>query len=359
MLVMENVQTAVVQIVTQVVQPNAQLGTRPALQLVASDARLFLQAAGCNSLREAAKVARCSLNTMRAHIARLEDMLGTEVFYRSARGIKLTEAGRQLILEIGQFNRETELLIPRDSPKQANTLRLAVTEGLGAFWIVPRLAELQKEYPELTISLDCKMEVEQFTDQNIDIAVQLERPSDPNLMCVKLGTMHVMPFASHEYLREYGKPTTLTEGFGHRVVMQQADQVRFDVLSALAGEEAQARMVKMTTNTSSAHYWAVARGVGIGMLPTYARAITKRIVPLDIEIKLRRDIWLIYHPRVKRFKMGHKAIEFLIQSFDHIRYPWFADEFIHPSEFEMRFQGGNVVRLFAGFMDASDDEYET
>jgi len=36
----------------------------------------------------------------------------------------------------------------------------------------------------------------------------------------------------------------------------------------------------------------VANCVGIGALPTYARAITRRVRPLDLPIRLRFELWL-------------------------------------------------------------------
>jgi DNA-binding transcriptional LysR family regulator len=312
-------------------------------------------AAECKSLKAAAVKAKCSLNTMRSHISRLEDRYGTPLFWRSYQGIELTSAGQALLEQVGVIQVANEVPPAQNRIEQTSEIRLAVTEGLGTFWLIPRLVEFQKEHPEIIITLDCKMAVEDLSKRSSDIAVQLERPSDPSLMCVKLGTMHLMPFASEEYLRLHGTPRSLQDGFKHRLVLQMANQVRSDVLTALAGDDAPANLVAMRTNTSSAHYWAIARSVGIGVLPTYSRAITKRVVPIDMEIKLRRDIWLIYHPDVKRSKIGQRAVQFLKQSFDPARYPWFSDSFVHPNEFEESFQGTNVVRLFAGFMDAADD----
>ena len=37
----------------------------------------------------------------------------------------------------------------------------------------------------------------------------------------------------------------------------------------------------LKTNVSSAYYWAVANGAGIGWLPTYAAAIGAQVVPMD------------------------------------------------------------------------------
>jgi DNA-binding transcriptional LysR family regulator len=352
---MQKSQMSADQSVIRGVQFDAQPSLRLFHDIEWREARYFIAAAQCKSLKAASKSIKCSLNTVRTHISRLEDQIGEPLFMRSNSGVALTGIGNRLLAHVETMRSSNELRIPSNELTDPSELRLAITEGLGAFWLVPRLVEFQKAHPNVLIALDCKMNIEDLNTRTSDIAVQLERPTDPSLICVKLGTMHLMPFASKEYLNAHGAPSSVQDGFAHKLVLQVADQVRSDVLDALAGETS-AQLVAMRTNTSSSHYWAIARGVGIGVLPTYARAITKRIVPIDMEIKLRRDIWLIYRPDMKRSKLGKSAIKFLKQSFDPVRYPWFSDIFVHPDAFETEFKGSNVVRLFAGFMDASDDE---
>jgi len=87
------------------------------------------------------------------------------------------------------------------------------------------------------------------------------------------------------------------------------------------------------------------------MLPTYARAITGNIIPIDMGLQFRRDIWLAYHPDAKQSKAATHAINWIRDSFDQKKYRWFADDFVHPDLFQEDFAGTNVVRLFAGFMD--------
>lgn len=319
-----------------------------------SDLRCFLEVAEAGSFKAAAKMAGCSLNTLRARVDKLEQQARAPLFRRSHTGVLLTKAGLKL-RRSAQEMRAAAPKLERPARKidaAPHELRLAVTEGLGAFWLVPRIAEFETLHPNSTITLDCKMSLENMTRSEADLAIQLERPTDPSLICVRLGTLHLMPFASLDYVRRKGTPASIQDALSHRFVLQVAEQVRHDVFPAIFGDDAANTMVALQTNTSSAHYWAAAQGVGIGVLPTYARAITKNIVPIDMELKLRRDMWLIYHPDVRRNALTASAIAWIRRAFDPVTYPWFSDTFVHPNEFESEFAGTNVVRLFAGFMDA-------
>src|SRR5579872_926975 len=106
-----------------------------------------------------------------------------------------------------------------------------------------------------------------------DVVIQLERPTSPDLKIVRLGRMHVSPFASRSYIDTYGCPTTREELLNHRVVFHMSDQTRgHQIYDHMFPGKSQIGFVSMINNVSSAHYWAIAKGAGIGWLPTYAMA---------------------------------------------------------------------------------------
>ena len=101
--------------------------------------------------------------------------------------------------------------------------------------------------------------------------MQLTKPTNPDLKIVKLGRLHSMPFAAQSYIETYGAPKTLEKLFKHRVVLQVADQTAMqEVYDRFAPGVPQVGFVVCGPMSSSAHYWAIAKGAGIGWLPTYA-----------------------------------------------------------------------------------------
>ena len=110
-------------------------------------------------------------------------------------------------------------------------------------------------------------------------------------------------------------------------------------------------LVVMRNNVSSANFWAIAKGAGIGALPTYAAALGSDVVPLNIANMQRRfDIYLTYHPDVSRSPRVRKLIDWLIKAFDSRRFPWFRDEFIHPNDLMQLYDGEPLINMFAGFV---------
>lgn len=315
--------------------------------------RIFLEVARWGSFRSAAERLGRSINALRRQINDLERRLGVTVLTRHVDGVRTTLEGEAILaaarqMEIASFG----LVRARDRsvPAMTGEVKLAVTEGLGTFWIAPRLIEFQRAHPKLLVDLSCAMRSADVLRLEADAAVQLTKPANPDLKIVKLGRLHTMPFAGRSYIDTYGLPKTVEEGLKHRIVLQVADQTTTqESYDKLFAGIPQLGFVAMRTNVSSAHLWAVAKGAGIGVLPTYVHAIAARIVPVDVGLSFHFDIWLAYHPDGGRIPRVRRMIDWLIDSFDPKRFPWFRDEFIHPKDLPRQYRGVPLVNMFEGF----------
>jgi DNA-binding transcriptional LysR family regulator len=159
--------------------------------------------------------------------------------------------------------------------------------------------------------------------------------------------MHLMLFASPSYIETHGAPRTTDELRNHRMVLLQvADQTSVkDMLERWFPGCSPRDLLVMKTNVSSANYWAVARGAGIGVFPTYACALGANLVPLEIEFRRPVDIWLSYHPSCGRIPRVRHMIDWLIEAFNPAKFPWFKDEFVHPREFKAVYMGEPLTHL--------------
>jgi DNA-binding transcriptional LysR family regulator len=297
-----------------------------------------------------------SVNVLRRRIDELEHQMGATLLTRHVDGVRPTPEGGQILaaaeqMEVASFS----LMRARDRavPSLAGEVRIAITEGLGTFWIAPRLVEFQKSYPRLLVDLSCAMRSVDVLRLEAEASVQLTKPTAADLKVVRLGRLHIMPFAGKPYIDAYGQPRTRKELLNHRIVMQQGDQTSARQLyDQLFPGVPQSGFVALRTNVSSAHYWALAKGAGIGWLPTYAGAIGARVVPLDIDPELRFsfDIWLTYHPDVSGIPRVRRTIDWIIESFDSKHFAWFGDDFIHPNDLPRHYRGAPLVNLFEGFV---------
>lgn len=150
------------------------------------------------------------------------------------------------------------------------------------------------------------------------------------MIVTRLGRLHVFPFAAESYQRLFGLPTSLHDLRHHRLLQLVSPQVEESVFVEKLKLPDFEGAVGIRTNASSALLYAVERGAGIGLLPTYALALGARLVPVEIGITHFHDIWVTYHPDLKNSERHMVALRWLRRIFDPQRYPCFRDEFIHP-----------------------------
>jgi DNA-binding transcriptional LysR family regulator len=320
--------------------------------------RIFLEVARIGSFRAAAEQLNMSANFLSKRISLLERAYKTTLMTRHIDGVRLTPEGLQ-VLEAAKRMEEASFGLDRalsqTTPALTGEVRLAVTEGLGTFWLAPRLVEFQRVYPGLLVDLKCEMRSADVLRLEADVAVQLENPDKPDLKRIKIGRLHIMPFVSPSYVDIYGMPKNQDDiRQNHRIVLQDADQTRGrEMYDKHAGRE-QLGFVAMRNNVSTAHLWSIAKGAGIGWLPTYVPALGDPLIPLDIGIKFELDIWLAYHPDAKKIPRVRQLIDWTVQSFDGRKYPWFSDEFVHPKDLQKAYKDAEpLVNLFAGFKKVS------
>jgi DNA-binding transcriptional LysR family regulator len=316
-------------------------------------ARIFLEVVRCGSFRSAAERLDLSINAVRRRIDDFERQTGATLFTRDVHGARLTEEGALMVSAVERMEAASFDLL-RASDGVANALsgeiRVAVTEGLGTFWLAPRLVEFRHSFPNILVDLHCAMRSADVSRHEADVAIHLSRPAALDVKLVRLGRMHMMFFASQKYLETHGAPRSLDEMRRHRLVLQVADEAAAkEAFESVFPGSTQRDLVAMKTNVSSANYWAVANGAGIGVFPTYALALGGNIIPLDIELPWSFDIWLSYHPTSGRIPRVRRMVDWLIEAFNPAKYPWFRDEFIHPRELKAVYMGAPLTHLFGGF----------
>jgi DNA-binding transcriptional LysR family regulator len=320
------------------------------------NARIFLEVVRSGSFRSAAERLGQSINVLRRRVDDFERQIGATLFTRDVLGTRLTEEGTKVVSAVERMEAASfDLMRARGlvNPQIEGEVRVAVTEGLGTFWVAPRLVEFQRKFPSILVDLHCAMRSADVLRHEADIAIQLARPTTLDVKVVKLGTLHVMFYAAQKYIETYGLPKDKEELKKHRIVMQFADQTSAkEIFDSWFPGTRQQDLLVMRNNVSSANYWAIAKGAGIGLLPTYASAIGAKVVPIDIDLHRPFDIWLSYHPASRGIPRVAHMIDWIIEAFNPVQFPWFRDEFIHPNELPKTYKGEPLVNLFEGF--ASD-----
>jgi DNA-binding transcriptional LysR family regulator len=300
------------------------------------DLRSFLVCARYKSFRNAAEVLGLTSTTLMRRIDRLEERIGCKLLLRDQSGLTLSEEGAAMIADVTEMESHAFNILRRASQSSndaAGTVRVAVTEGPGNFWILPRLIDFQKTYRKITVDLRCAMEQADVARLETDIAIQLEPPTNPDLIVTKLGRLHIYPFVSEGYRNLYGVPASLAELKSHRIIKQSAPQVDDTAYARILGLTSLEGVVGIKTNSSIGVLYAVERGAGIGFLPSSSIALGAPLVAVDMDgFSHHADLWLTYHKEFRNSDRHKIVIDWIRKIFDPKAYPCFRDEFVHPND---------------------------
>jgi len=132
----------------------------------------FEAAARHESFTRAAEELSLTQGAICRQIASLEEFLSVELFRRSRRGVKLTEAGlsysRRVATQLDAVERDTLSVMGQQG---TNVIELAVVPTFGTQWLLPRLKDFQLQHPEVTVNLTNRTRPFLFADTEFDGAI--------------------------------------------------------------------------------------------------------------------------------------------------------------------------------------------
>lgn len=168
----------------------------------------FEAAARHESFTKAAQELSLTQGAICRQIASLEEFLGVELFRRSRRGVKLTEAGlsysRRVATQLDAVERDTLSVMGQQG---TNVIELAVVPTFGTQWLLPRLKDFQQKHPEVTVNLTNRTRPFLFADTEFDAAIYFGDADWSGTESHRLMGENPMPVCSPGLL---GKKSSLT-----------------------------------------------------------------------------------------------------------------------------------------------------
>ena len=136
--------------------------------------RTFAVASRHRTFTAAARQMGVSQVAVSRQISILEGYLGVRLFERSARAVKLTQAGRAFGQEVASLFDDLERATVRILNSEAqSTINLRVYPTFAHHWLLPRLATFTTAHPEYRVRFDTTVEPLDFRGTHLDAAVQL------------------------------------------------------------------------------------------------------------------------------------------------------------------------------------------
>lgn len=183
-----------------------------------SDLIAFLAVARERSFTKAGKKLGVSQSALSHTVRALEARLGLRLLTRTTRSVSPTQAGERLLLTVGQRFEEIEAELEalselRDKP--AGTVRITATENAANTILLPKLAKLLPQYPDINVEIVIDYGLTDIVAQRYDAGVRSGEQVAKDMIAVRIGPdMRMAVVGAPFYFEKRSlpkKPQDLTE----------------------------------------------------------------------------------------------------------------------------------------------------
>jgi len=155
-----------------------------------NDLLAFLAVARESSFTKAAAQLGVSQSALSHTVRGLEARLGLRLLNRTTRSVSPTEAGERLLLTVGrrfeEIDAELEALAElREKP--AGTIRITATENAADTILLPKLAKLLRDYPDIKVEIVIDYGLTDIVAQRYDAGVRSGEQVAKDMIAVRIG----------------------------------------------------------------------------------------------------------------------------------------------------------------------------
>lgn len=234
--------------------------------MVDADYALFADIVARGSLSAAARHAALSPAMVSKRLARLERRLGARLVYRTTRRLTLTPVGERFhadVVAILEQVRRAEDRVAGSTREARGALRVSMPTSFGRLHVAHRLPLFLDRHPAVRLEVNLSDLFVDLLAERIDVAVRITAEVPRTLTAHRLATSRRILCASPAYLARHGRPRTVADLSGHRLLAADGQMpwrlVRGDRRMALD------RLSHVATNSSEMIRELAIAGAGIAL----------------------------------------------------------------------------------------------
>jgi DNA-binding transcriptional LysR family regulator len=285
--------------------------------------RIFHAVASAGSFTHAGQSLGLSQSAVSRQISALEDEISTPLFQRHARGLTLTDEGELLYGTVSDVlsrlaAAEEQLKNIHDSPR--GSLKITASHGIGTYWLVPRLKEFLKEFPDVEIHLLMDDHELDLSQREADLAIRMRAPVQADLIQRKLFTVHYHMYASKDFVKKNGPPKSLDDVSNFAIVVYgesagpEIKEVNWLLEHYRKHFRPGSRGRITRINNLTGILQAVEDGMGIGVLPDFVAAAHPELERVLPEVPAYSfDVHLVYADALRQSKRVAAFRDFLVR----------------------------------------------
>src|SRR5690606_5999582 len=183
--------------------------------------KVFIAVAEAESFAAGARAVGVSAPSATRAVGALEAALGTRLFTRTTRRVRLTDAGRaylQDVREVLAHLQAADEAAVGTAQTPVGQLRITCPQEFGRIYVAPLLAEFLDRYPGVSADVLMVDRVVNIVEEGFDVALRIGPLPSSGLAAVRVGQVRRVVCGAPRYLAERGCPREPPELTAHRVV---------------------------------------------------------------------------------------------------------------------------------------------
>lgn len=187
-----------------------------------NDLLAFVTVAREGSFTKAAGQLGVSQSALSHTVKGLEERLDVRLLHRTTRSVSPTEAGERLLQSVGpklaDIDRELEM-VNEFKLRPAGTIRITAAEHALKTILWPKIKQLLKEYPDITVEISMNYGFVDIVAERFDAGVRLGESLEQDMIAIPISPrLRMAVVATPEYWANHGKPVTPHELVNHRCI---------------------------------------------------------------------------------------------------------------------------------------------
>jgi DNA-binding transcriptional LysR family regulator len=259
-------------------------------------------------------------------VKRLQDVVGSQLFISTPRGVKLTQKGEALAQALSRLDHTLYSItsdLKSETREAEGTVRVSITDGLNTFFAAPALLHFSAQYPKIQLHLKSPLNHIDLRENQTDMMIGFVPNVSSDIQFRKLGQLHFIPVVAKDYIGRHGLPTVgnLEQ---HLFIQSEYYMARTGMWDSWQQTASRGRIAHYCDN-SFAYGMLVKAGHGIGLLGSYV-VIEPCAVPLEIGWTISVPLYLMALTERLKVRPVRLVFDWLSEVFGSHN-PWFSDEF--------------------------------
>ena len=163
---------------------------------------IFEVVARLGNANAAARELGISRSAISQQMRRLEERIGKPLFEHGARPARPTKAALVLLSAMTTALSAIDSACMRFAKAEGERIEISSPPSEAAIWLIPRMAGFRREQPQVQISVQNSVGVENGHLGNADAALRYGNGNYPGLFVEKLADEYIAPLASPKYLQQ-------------------------------------------------------------------------------------------------------------------------------------------------------------